>query len=359
MSGPPQLWPNFFQLSPRIGPACILLGSNPREDPVLNFFKRRRQAAPKAALDDVDLHLREIPGAMVTVEGFPRIDWLKVQEAVLPFAGHTAVDQIWTELAAQWLGILREHLGGTYEVYEGDHVLLLCPTPAGASRRLLQIADDAHGRLGGMLGETVSRKQPGKPVIIIPHTTRIYYDYIAYFYAEREQSYGTSAGGHISRGYGHIAINGMSKSILRTLVHELAHAMVVDRPLPVWVNEGLAQFVEDMVPGYRAPLIDARQVRLHRRYWTWFKMDHFWNGGGFKGASSQRLSYQLAEIIFRNLVTDRARREKVPHFLATVSREDAGKAACQESFNCTLSKLVEEFLGPGPWDPTPPPEVAK
>lgn len=319
---------------------------------MLNFLRKRSQSAAKPSLDDVELHLREIPGALITVDDFPRIEWTKVREAVGRCADHPAIDQIWTELAAQWLGILKTHLGGNYEIYEGTHLLLLSAKTVGESKRLVQLADDAYQRLERMIHEKPRTRTSGKGVILIPDKTSAYYDYVSYFHSESDRTYGTSAGMHTSRGYGHIVINGNSKSMLRTLVHELAHEMVADRPIPLWLNEGLAQFVEDIVPGYRSPLIDARQFRLHRRYWSWFGIEHFWSGSGFKGASSQRVSYKLAEILFRNLVADRTRRGHLSHFLMTARRDDAGAAACQDSFGCSLSKLVEEFLGPGSWGPT-------
>lgn len=137
----------------------------------------------------------------------------------------------------------------------------------------------------------------------------------------------------------------------RTLVHELAHHMVADRPLPRCLNEGLAQFMEDMVPGYRPPIIDHRQARLQRRYWSWHGMHHFWDGRAFSLKSSQRLSYQLAQILFRNLASHRLRSTRLQEFLATAHRDDAGAAACRRCFGCPLSALVGECLGPGDWEP--------
>jgi hypothetical protein len=137
-------------------------------------------------------------------------------------------------------------------------------------------------------------------------------------------------------------------------VYESAHMLVMSsqapqRPLPRWLNEGLAQFAEDLVPGYRPPIIDHREVRLQHRYWSWFGTSHFWSGKAFDLKSSQRVSYKLAEVLFRNLVSDRRHRRGLAKFLATAHRQDAGAAACEECFGCSLSDLVEGFLGPGSW----------
>jgi hypothetical protein len=252
-------------------------------------------------------------------------------------------------LAMQWLDVLRRNLTEPYEIYESNRLLLLSAQGPGEATRLLKIGDDAYDRLERLVERDESRRGFGKHVVLIFKTRREYYDYISYFYPQREQAYGTSSGIHVSTGYRHTTINGASNAIHRTLIHELAHDMVYDRPLPRWLDEGLAQFAEDMVPGYRAPLVNARDVRLHKRYWSWFGMDHFWTGKSFSGVGSQRLSYQLAEILFRNLATDRKRSRRLAEFLANATKKDSGASACRDCFGCSLSTLIEEFLGPGPW----------
>ena len=62
------------------------------------------------------------------------------------------------------------------------------------------------------------------------------------------------------------------------------------------------------------------------------------------------MSYQLADILFRNLFGHPVHRRKLREFLATADRKDSGAAACEQCFGCPLSALVAEFLGPGPWE---------
>jgi hypothetical protein len=318
---------------------------------VFSFFKNPKVKSEKAPLDGVDLHLEEIPGAVETVDGFPRVNWAPVQRAADAYSAHPAIGQIWTELAAQWLGIIRRRIGERYEIYESEHLLLLSAQSPTTAREILKAGDAAFERLEAILQRPPESRGLGKHVVLMLGTRTIYYDYITYYYTNSDRERGMSAGVHITRGYRHTAINAVSPNCLRTLVHELAHDMVHDRPLPVWLNEGLAQFAEDMVPGYRQPLIDARQVRLHRRYWSWFGTNHFWDGRGFVWAPSQRLSYPLAEILFRNMTGDRVRRRSLANFLATAHRNDAGASACQNCFGCTPAELVKEFLGHGEWGP--------
>jgi hypothetical protein len=323
---------------------------------LLNLFRKKRPQPPKYSLDGVELHIMNIPGAIEIIDGFPRIHWSKVREAAKVYRDHPAIDQIWTELAAQWLGIVRKHLGDGYEMFESDHLLVLSAQPTGAVGRLAELGDGAFDRLEKLLGRTAKERGRGKHAVVMLETQSAYYDYISHFYPGSDRPYGMSSGIHISRGYRHTAIFGGSDSRHRTLVHELAHDMVSHFPLPLWLNEGFAQSAEDLVPGFRPPLIDRKTIRLHRRYWSWFGMDQFWDGRAFKGISAQRLSYQLAEILFRNLSNHKVFCNRLGEFLATADRKDAGVVACAKCFDCSLGDLVAEVLGPGSWDPTTRPD---
>ncbi len=316
------------------------------------FLRRNRPAAPAHSLDDVDLDLERIFGAVKREEGYPRIDWPIVRQAAAHFENHPALDQIWTELGAQWLDLLRQHLGQRYQIFESEHVLLLSAQPSDEAQRFLEVADAAYARLQDLIAPSEEALGWGKHVIFMPMGIDAYYDYVSFYHPDEDSNRGASAGMHIGRGYKHTVICGHTTgAYLRTMAHELAHNMVSHLPLPLWLNEGLAQRAEDMIGEFRGPLIGRRGARLQARYWSWFGLDRFWSGTSFFRRSSQRLSYQLANILFRNLIDHRSRRQNVRAFLATAHRRDAGQAACLECFGCPLSVLVEEFLGEGDWDP--------
>ncbi len=206
-----------------------------------NLFKKSKSQTQKPSLEGVHLDIGHIQGAVEVVEGFPRVKWPQVQQAVRAYSQHPAIDQIWTELAVQWLGIIQCKLGDSYKIYESKHLLLLSAQLPGAAKHLLKIGDAACEHFGKLLQRRSHSPGSGKHVELILDTPTIYYDYISCFYPEAEREYGTSAGMHISSdGYRHTVVNGASSKPLRTLVHELAHNAVFDRPLPRWLNEGLA-----------------------------------------------------------------------------------------------------------------------
>ena len=318
---------------------------------LFNPFKKRQVSPNAPSLDDVDLDLEQIAGALGAYEGIPRVNWDVVREAVKPYCDHQGIDRIWLELAAQWLGILGRALNPVYKLYEGRHLLMLTPAKPERVKLLLEVGDAAYERLQRLVPRTTSQRGYGKHAVIVMGATDQYYAYLAYYHPEHEKPIATSAGTFLNHGYRHTVINGQRNTDYRTLVHELAHDSVSHLTLPLWLDEGIAQSVEDMVPDYRPPIIDGRQARLHRRYWSWFGLDHFWKGTSFRAVSSQRVSYQLSDILFRNLRNDRKRGKRLGDFITTASRKDAGEQACRECFGCSLGDLAAEFLGPGKWNP--------
>ncbi len=317
---------------------------------LFGFLKRKN--APPPSLDDVDLHIRRIPGAIELATGYPRINWPVVHHAAEAYANHPDFKQIWIELCVQWLGVLAEHLGNDYTVYESTSLVAISNQGMTETRRVLMLGDDLYLRLQSLAGTTRIKQDLGKHAVIALRTAAEYYDYICHFYPDEQRTFATSGGVHISTGYRHTVINGPLASAGRTLAHELAHDMVSGRGLPLWLNEGFAQFAEDLVPGYRSPMLNRREAELHRRYWSWFGTNHFWNGTGFGKVGSQRLCYQLANIVFRNLAAHPARGRQLGKFLQEAKADDHGAAASLDCFRVPLGSLLGEFLGEGDWEPT-------
>ena len=79
------------------------------------------------------------------------------------------------------------------------------------------------------------------------HDTDTYYDYIADMYPETGE-FALTGGMFIDRGYGHLAMcMAYAGDHDRTIAHELSHALLRHLPLPLWLNEGVTQVIEDIV----------------------------------------------------------------------------------------------------------------
>jgi tetratricopeptide (TPR) repeat protein len=139
----------------------------------------------------------------------------------------------------------------------------------------------------------------------------------------------------------------------RTLVHEIAHACLSDLNLPLWIEEGITQLAEESETASHARFsLDSEKAHELRTYWCAEGLNRFWWGSGFLTPGvDQTLSYALAQVLFRQLVSDY--KDQLPAFLLKASANDAGESAAKEVFGISLSQLASGFLGHGNWTPVP------
>jgi len=67
------------------------------------------------------------------------------------------------------------------------------------------------------------------------------------FYPE-EGEFDLSSGMYINEGYGHFVFPAQDINFAEPIaVHELTHVCVVHLPIPLWLNEGMAVLMEDVL----------------------------------------------------------------------------------------------------------------
>lgn len=294
------------------------------------------------------ISLDQIVGSFEVQDGFPRPQWEKIGEWIRAHYRKDDNNEVWTEAARQWLERLKAHLGGGYEVYESDHLLLLSSSGFDNAEVLLGIAESTLSFMLDSLAELVKKTGPGHVVCLSFADSDRYYEYISHFYEEGE--YGHSGGVFIDKGYGHCVLNASDQSNLeRALVHELSHALLHPRSLPLWLDEGVAQLVEEAVLSQSKFTLTRKDVREHQRYWTKNGLGGFWNGESFhRPDKGQHLSYALAQVIVRNMLsTDR---RQFLTFFQTAQADDYGEEESRRVFGLTLGDWAMQFLGEGDWE---------
>ena len=293
--------------------------------------------------------LEPIPDAFQIRDGLPRPDWSVVaawMEANTDFDFNTPT---WTEFAHDWLVRLSDALPGSYRVYQSEEFLLLAADDA-VAKRVLKLAERARRtilqNLTGVARETVL----GKNVILLFADVDSYYDYVTDFYPE-EGDFGLSSGIFLDGGYAHFAIcPAYDPSFERVIAHEMNHALLSHLPLPLWLNEGVTQVMEDMVVESSYFMVDREILARHRAYWDADTIQLFWSGESFLlPDEGQELSYHLAQVLFRNLMSDHPKQVKA--ILNQANFADAGNAAFVNAINTPLAQRAAQFLGDGPWTP--------
>src|SRR5687768_11102477 len=114
---------------------------------------------------------------------------------------------------------------------------------------------------------------------------------------------------HFGAGYPHMAIRHESSvQDAQTLVHELTHHCVTHLPIPVWLNEGVAQRLQRAIVGVYAPrahegasshywaaisnwvppLMWDELAEKHHAFWNEQNIQEFWAGTSFNQSGDAR-----------------------------------------------------------------------
>ena len=281
--------------------------------------------------------------------GFLHVDWAPLwQQALTSEEPDLSVDWI----TGAWIAALTEHRGsGTrWSTGANFHVVEF---PADARAAAAQrFAEEHYAALLRYLGGIAKPLATPMPLLLFAR----FEDFLSYHAAfdaapadlEQERTLATSGGMFLGYGMPQILMP-LNESLEGTLAHELTHALVCHLPLPLWLNEGLAVSMENLLM-HRSALPSMEDIAEHRARWTPEAVQGFWTGASFRDPEWQRLSYQLAHGLLATLARDY---ERLVQFANTAHWDDAGRSACRTVYGQDLGRLPQGMLRPGDWGPKP------
>jgi hypothetical protein len=298
----------------------------------------------------MQISLTSIPNALEIRDSLPRPDWPVVSDWVEANIAGPALNDAWTQIARDWLEALIEALPAGYSCQESPEFMLLSNGDTRSCDRILQSCEASRQTVLEVLAGVARDEGYGKHVVFAFGDSATYFDYIADFYPD-EGEFALSGGMFLDRGYGHFAMcmeYGGQRD--RTIAHELNHAFLRHLPLPLWLNEGVTQVIEDMVVGASSFIVNREMLQRHRDYWNSDSIHLFWSGSSFFSPDDgQELSYHLSQILFRNLMSDFPQR--ITDYLNAAHFADAGNEAMMDVCRVSLSNRLAQFLGDGDWSP--------
>ncbi|MFM2092254.1 MAG: hypothetical protein RLZZ127_2743 [Planctomycetota bacterium] len=89
------------------------------------------------------------------------------------------------------------------------------------------------------------------------------------------------------------------------LAHELVHALLDPRGVPLWIQEGIATGVEERLGHRVAPLTDPPRWRDTIAWWRERGLDAFWDGSAFPDPIASERAYDLAQVLAQPWFADR------------------------------------------------------
>jgi hypothetical protein len=296
-------------------------------------------------------HSRDLPA----IEGFCRPRWDRIAERIEQEVPEGDWQAAWEAVARDWVQRLRDDLGHDYRVYETPNFLILTEAGERVVNDACRSFEEALAGIMERLSGVASDEGFGKHVVLMFREVADYYRYITHFYPDGDHpmSGGVCLSGH---GYIHFAFPTPDYSSYGTvLVHELTHALLVQLPIPSWLNEALAMRMEQVICRTETFELDRDEFERHLRHWNVSTMQQFWTGEswGIPGDSFE-LSYSLAQVLWRKIEVNLGLpREAVLGFVADADFRDGGAAACRQHLGLSLGELIGDFLGDGEWEPKP------
>jgi len=294
------------------------------------------------------MDLSQLEDAFIFEEGFSRPDWRTISRGITRRETELVdVNAAWDEVVRQWMLQLRCELGGDYAISESRRFFLLAPLDAEKRAKILDFSESMLTQIRDRLQSAAWNPKRGKHVVLLFAEEDDYYQYISYFY--HEGAHARNGGCLIHKDYVHIAVPHDPRHLLQTLAHELTHNCVVHLRLPTWLNEGLAQTFEHMVPASAGYLLNADLLDRHLAFWNEQNIQEFWAGISWrKPGDSNELSYGLAEIAL-HLLAERG--GDWGAFVKQADWRDAGQTAALQYLDADLGDVIATFLGPGDWRP--------
>lgn len=275
-------------------------------------------------------------------------DWNEIAQRIGDDLSHDDLHSEWSKECKKWLESIAGEFGSDYRIAESANFSIM----SNESDRYIQVfsgfLERTLKRILKTLDGIASDEGFGNHVALIFQDIDQYYEYVAMFFPD-EGEFGLSSGMYINEGYGHFVFPSQDINYAEPIaVHELTHACLNHLPLPLWLNEGMAVLMEDVLAGNHL-FLDKEMVERHQMYWNESTIQGFWSGESFTAIDEgQELSYNLAHILARNISQD------FPAFVRFsnhASYEDAGESAAQEFLGLSLTQIVGSFLGEGNWQP--------
>ncbi len=307
------------------------------------WFKKKTSAKPHLQLGD------DVPFVWLSNGHFSKPDWNQLKTWALSRYPQEQLADVAAAMARIWLGRLRDEAGPNFHVDETEHFLVLSAFSPTKTKMFRQFFASARQRIYSLLGELAFHKGQGPHVALILRNPAHYWEYASqYFHA---QEVGAQGGVCIDQGYVHIVSYEQDAFALQTiLAHEFVHSLLRHRELPLWLEEGLAEWTPmqmGLPAGHLGKLNEIAPAI--RACWGKHGLREFWSGASFFAADErQEASYQLSEILLR-LILDGPNYKRFDEFVAAADRGDGGEKAAQEILGYRLSERVAEFLGPGTW----------
>ena len=321
----------------------------------LSWLRGSGQSAPAAPPALPALDPGELDDLLISGAELPMLDWDAVDSRAERIAGGDHARELWRRaVAASWLDRLANELEAPHVRWRTANVEGLAPCAEDMDKSIRRVAETAFVRIHEALGDSWGG-HPIAPVAVVAVSTQEDYYTLNASSFELEGEFAGSGGCYLDRSFPIVLLPTVARwAVDSTIAHELTHHALKALSLPLWVEEGLTQMMEERVTRYTDFKVDRELIGRHIARWAEHGLDDFWSGRSFSSVreNEQELSYHLAELIARRKLADQPKQYLA--FLKLCEWEDFGASAARQCLGMTLGQIAAGSLGPGDWEPHAP-----
>jgi len=284
-------------------------------------------------------------------DDFPRPDWERIYKHIEEHFKDANQKDLWCDISNEWVKRVQQTLGSEYHNNETDNFLVISSRGEKYSTLLLEFMERSRNNILKHLNGIASDEGFGKHIILNFKDIDTYYSYVLYFYPESGE-FGLSSGMFLDGGYGHFVLAEEDQSLAETITsHELTHALLSHIPIPLWLNEGMAVNMENILTNSAPLRMESEMYERHKKFWNDETIQEFWSGKSFsRPDEGMELSYHLAQFAVFSLSEDY---KVFKNFTNNAHFDDAGEKSAQENYGGSLGALISQYFGEGEWMPRP------
>ncbi len=248
----------------------------------------------------------------------------------------------WHQIAKTWLSWLADGCKTAYQQSESKEFLVFAPANYADRDALHAFLESSYQTILHHLPGITSPEGYGKHLVILLHDNDHFQRYLGYFYQQSSLPMTCDDGVFVNDGYGQLVLRAHPLADLAsTIAHELTHACLTHLALPVWLDEGLADYMEDHLCGSAPFYLNDDAIGQHQAFWTPTKAQQFWQGRSFFADDDEHcgLSYHLARALVQTLLADYP---PFKQFVNLANWSDAGAGA----FIKVYEQPIEALLAP-------------
>ncbi len=275
--------------------------------------------------------------------GLPFVMWSKASTFIAEQPGNQADAQ--RAIAAAWLDELRDSLTVDHRRWRSPGVEGLVPLEGSIGPSLARAAENSLQILTRDLARIRGDGAIPPVAIVALEPNSAYVDFTSAFFPE-EGNFATSGGLYIFRedAFPLLSINAGSRHAIEdTVAHELTHHALHGCNLPLWIEEGLTQMMEERVTGTNNFILNAEMIARQREALEDRDCEDFLSGDGFLSPSEddQELAYHLAQWVTRSLLATRP--SDYFNFAKACKFQDS-QDACERHFGVDPRSLVNSIV---------------